>query len=178
MDLVGAVPKESTLAVVGATGAIGKTCAKMLSPQFASTLLVGRDMERTQTVADELERATATTNVQDLKSADIIITVTSAGADLIFPEHLKQGAIVCDVARPRDVSVKVAKERPDVLVIEGGVVSVPGDVNFRISFGFPKKPFPKKQSIEHALPVKADEKQASHWKRQLSWLTGADQEPK
>lgn len=139
MDLVGAVPKESTLAVVGATGAIGKTCAKMLSPQFASTLLVGRDMERTQTVADELERATATTNVQDLKSADIIITVTSAGADLIFPEHLKQGAIVCDVARPRDVSVKVAKERPDVLVIEGGVVSVPGDVNFRISFGFPEK---------------------------------------
>jgi predicted amino acid dehydrogenase len=96
-------------------------------------------MERTQTVADELERATATTNVQDLKSADIIITVTSAGADLIFPEHLKQGAIVCDVARPRDVSVKVAKERPDVLVIEGGVVSVPGDVNFRISFGFPEK---------------------------------------
>jgi len=47
--------------------------------------------------------------------------------------------VVCDVARPRDVSVRVAKERPDVLVIEGGVVSVPGDVDFGMTFGFPPK---------------------------------------
>ena len=47
--------------------------------------------------------------------------------------------MVCDVARPRDVSVRVAKERKDVLVIEGGVVSVPGDVNFNFEFGFPAK---------------------------------------
>jgi hypothetical protein len=32
----------------------------------------------------------------------------------------------------------VAQERPDVLVIEGGVVEVPGDVKFGIDFGFPK----------------------------------------
>jgi len=43
------------------------------------------------------------------------------------------------VARPRDVSVKVASERPDVLVIEGGVVEVPGDVVFNFNFGFPPK---------------------------------------
>jgi predicted amino acid dehydrogenase len=47
--------------------------------------------------------------------------------------------VVCDVARPRDVSVQVAKERDDVLVIEGGVVAVPGDVNFNFNFGFPEK---------------------------------------
>ncbi|HZH97861.1 MAG TPA: hypothetical protein VEX38_02725, partial [Fimbriimonadaceae bacterium] len=49
------------------------------------------------------------------------------------------GSVVCDVARPRDVSVRVAKERPDVLVLEGGVVSVPGDVQFKLDFGFPPK---------------------------------------
>lgn len=138
-ELVGIDPEEAVLGVVGATGSIGKTCAKILAPAFESTLLIGRDMERTQLVADDLVRAEATTNVADLKKADVIITVTSAGADLIFPEHLKKGAIVCDVARPRDVSGKVAAERPDVLVIEGGVVKVPGDVNFRIEFGFPEK---------------------------------------
>jgi fatty aldehyde-generating acyl-ACP reductase len=138
-DLVGIKPSEATLGVVGATGSIGKTCARIMAPQFAATVVIGRDAERTQAVADELPRSKATTNVADLKACDIIITVTSAGADLIFPEHLKPGAIVCDVARPRDVSVKVAKERPDVLVIEGGVVKVPGDVDFRISFGFPEK---------------------------------------
>jgi predicted amino acid dehydrogenase len=58
---------------------------------------------------------------------------------VILPEHLKSGAVVCDVARPRDVSVRVAKERKDVLVIEGGVVAVPGDVDFRFDFGFPAK---------------------------------------
>jgi hypothetical protein len=36
------------------------------------------------------------------------------------------------------VSTRVAQERPDVLVIEGGVVEVPGDVKFGIDFGFPK----------------------------------------
>ena len=67
------------------------------------------------------------------------MTVSSAGKELELPQHLRPGAIVCDVARPRDVSTRVAKERPDVLVIEGGVISVPGDVKFNFNFGFPPK---------------------------------------
>ncbi len=46
---------------------------------------------------------------------------------------------MCDVARPRDVSTKVAETRDDVLVIEGGIVEVPGDVNFNFDFGFPPR---------------------------------------
>ncbi|HOF87975.1 MAG TPA: shikimate dehydrogenase, partial [Armatimonadota bacterium] len=74
-----------------------------------------------------------------LPRADIIITVTSAVEAVIEPRHLKPGAVVCDVSRPRDVSVRVARERDDVLVIEGGVVSVPGDVEFHFNFGFPPR---------------------------------------
>jgi len=81
----------------------------------------------------------ATTDVSRIREADAIITVTSSDAAIIMPEHLKPGAIICDVARPRDVSVRVAKERKDILVIEGGVVAVPGDVNFNFNFGFPEK---------------------------------------
>ncbi|MBI1333944.1 MAG: shikimate dehydrogenase [Armatimonadetes bacterium] len=138
-DIIGVRPESSVLAVVGATGSIGRTCARMLSPHFSRSIVVGRDPERTQAVADECARAEASVDVASIKAADLVITVTSAGADLIFPEHLKPGAIICDVARPRDVSVKVAKERPDVLVIEGGVVAVPGNVDFGMSFGFPPK---------------------------------------
>jgi predicted amino acid dehydrogenase len=59
---------------------------------------------------------------------------------VIEPEYLKPGCVVCDVARPRDVSVRVAKERDDVLVIEGGVVAVPGpNADFHFHFGFPPK---------------------------------------
>lgn len=130
---------SSTLAVVGATGSIGKTCARVLAPKVAQTVLVGRDASKTQEFAGELKSARASTDPADLREADVVITVSSAGREIVFPEHLKPGAVVVDVARPRDVSVRVANERPDVLVIEGGVVKVPGDVNFNFNFGFPPK---------------------------------------
>lgn len=130
---------NATLAIVGATGSIGRTCAKVLSRSFGRTIVIGRDLERTQALAGELPNATASVDVSDVRHADAIITVSSAGKELILPEHLKPGAVVCDVARPRDVSVRVSKERPDVLVIEGGVVKVPGDVEFNFNFGFPDK---------------------------------------
>jgi len=134
------VPSEATLAVVGATGSIGRTCALIMAPSFRRTILVGRDFERTRAVAAEVGAdAEATTDPNRIREADVVITVTSAGAALIQPEMLKPGAVVCDVARPRDVSLRVARERNDVLVIEGGVVEVPGEVDFGFNFGFPPK---------------------------------------
>jgi predicted amino acid dehydrogenase len=70
-------------------------------------------------------------------TADLILTVTSATHTVIEPRHLKPGAVVLDVARPRDVSQRVMAQRDDVLVIEGGMVEVPGPVNFNFDFGFP-----------------------------------------
>jgi predicted amino acid dehydrogenase len=148
-DLLGTPMSEATVAVVGATGSIGRTSALLLAPDVARLVLVGRDLERLEPVAQaarELVRPGASVSVTDdiaagLRDADVVVTVTAAAGAIILPEHLKPGAVVCDVARPRDVSVRVARERGgDVLVIEGGVVSVPGpDVDFRFNFGFPAK---------------------------------------
>ncbi|MCW5936055.1 MAG: hypothetical protein KIT11_01950 [Fimbriimonadaceae bacterium] len=135
---VGVQPCEATLAVVGATGSIGNACARVLAPNFAKTWLVGRDEARTQAVADQIPGSHATVDLDVLRHADAVVTVTSAGGAIVEPHHLKSGAVVCDVSRPRDVSVKVAEKRPDVLVIEGGVVKVPGAVDFGFDFGFPK----------------------------------------
>jgi fatty aldehyde-generating acyl-ACP reductase len=80
------------------------------------------------------------TDVHDgIVGADIVCSATSAVKAIIQPADLKSGCVVCDVARPRDVSARVAKERDDVLVIDGGVVAVPGDVEFNFNFGFPPK---------------------------------------
>ncbi len=127
--------------VVGATGTIGKTCAQMLAADCAELVLVGRR----QTALDRVSELCAGRGAQVQTSvdmtaiydADLILTVTSAVHAVIEPRHLKPGAVVCDVARPRDVSGKVAAERDDVLVIEGGMVAVPGPVNFNFDFGFP-----------------------------------------
>lgn len=137
--LVGIDPAQSKLAVVGATGSIGKTCAELLSKQFSSTLLIGRDLERTEQALATVERGEATVDIRRLQEAHVVVTVTSSESAIVEPEHLMPCAVVCDVSRPRDVSVRVQKERPDVLVIEGGVVRVPGEVNFGFDFGFPPK---------------------------------------
>ena len=134
--LVGIDLPNATLAVVGATGSIGKTCARILSRDFGRTILIGRDLERTAAVAAEIPNAEATIEIARIREADAVVTVSSAGKELVLPEHLKPGAVVCDVARPRDVSVRVSKERPDVLALEGGVVRVPGEVDFNFDFGF------------------------------------------
>jgi predicted amino acid dehydrogenase len=73
-----------------------------------------------------------------LRHTQLILTVTSAIHDVIRPEYLQAGAVVCDVARPRDVSAMVAAARNDILVIDGGMVDVPGPVDFHFNFGFPQ----------------------------------------
>ncbi|WIV12096.1 aminotransferase class III-fold pyridoxal phosphate-dependent enzyme [Proteiniborus sp. MB09-C3] len=72
---------------------------------------------------------------RDLLLADIVISATSSVARIIRPEHLKQGAIVCDMSRPRNVSEDVELLRPDVLVIEGGVIEIPGRPSLGVNVG-------------------------------------------
>lgn len=135
--------EKATVAVVGAAGSIGRTCALILGRQIPHVNLIGRNLEPLNKVAAEIaDQTDAETKIftevgPGLRNADIIVTVTSAVDAVIHPSDLKSGAVVCDVARPRDVSVKVIKERDDVLVIEGGVVKVPGNPEFNFNFGFP-----------------------------------------
>jgi predicted amino acid dehydrogenase len=135
--------QDATVAVVGASGAIGKTCAQLLAIECAQLVLVGRRLDAVEAVRELCQgkgaEVSATTEMNALYKADLILTVTSALHAVIEPKHLKPGAVVCDVARPRDVSKQVAAERDDVLVIEGGMIEVPGPVNFHFNFGFPPK---------------------------------------
>ncbi len=135
--------KKATVVILGATGSIGRVCAMMLAGEVRNMTLVARDERKLEDLAGKIlydtglaAKVTAETK-KALGSGDIIITVTSAVDTVVEPEDLKAGAVVCDVARPRDVSKRVAEVRQDVLVIEGGVVEVPGDVNFNLNFGFP-----------------------------------------
>ena len=68
--------------------------------------------------------------------ADIVVTATSSIEALIDPFCLKPGAIICDVSRPPNVSETITELRPDVLVLDGGVVEVPGRPDLGWNFGF------------------------------------------
>ena len=68
----------------------------------------------------------------------MIVTCTTSGGGILRPEALKSGCVICDVAVPHDVCREVAQLRPDVLVLEGGVVEAPGEARFNFDFGFPE----------------------------------------
>ncbi len=137
------IPLESaTVAVVGATGTIGKVCAELLADAVGELYLVGRRVDALEALREKISetsraRLRISTSMESLSRANLILTVTSAVHDVIKPEHLQPGSVVCDVARPRDVSAMVASARNDILVIDGGMVNVPGPVDFHFNFGFP-----------------------------------------
>lgn len=137
--------EAAEVAVVGATGSIGRACALIMAGEARQLTLVGRDEGKLERLAREVLTETgvsaqiSTDIKKSLPSADVVITVSSAVEAIIEPEDLKSGAVVCDVARPRDVSARVAEARDDVLVMEGGVVEVPGDVDFGLDWGYPPR---------------------------------------
>lgn len=133
---------NATAAVVGATGAIGRVCAELLAGEVGRLLLIARDRTRLEDLrarlkADARAELVISTEMSALADAQLILTVTSAVHQVIRPEHIQPGSIICDVARPRDVSAMLATARDDILVIDGGMVDVPGRVDFHFNFGFP-----------------------------------------
>ncbi|BAD39753.1 aminotransferase class III-fold pyridoxal phosphate-dependent enzyme [Symbiobacterium thermophilum] len=183
---------EATVAVVGATGAIGRATAILLAEGVGRVVLIGNparpeasrrrllkvagdivahlaDLIREgypfapgtlgarlqemgplpepvaepgawEALALALEQAGAlriTTDIDAaLPEADLVLTATSSAEDLVTPANLKFGAVVCDISRPPNVSRAVKEARPDVLVIDGGVVEVPGRPDLGWNFGF------------------------------------------
>jgi fatty aldehyde-generating acyl-ACP reductase len=142
--------RTATAAVVGATGAIGRVCAELLADDVERLYLIGRRQDALEELRARLKVQAGTlrpgsaqveiivsTKMDVLAEAQLILTVTSAIHDVLRPEFLLPGSVVCDVARPRDVSAMVAATRDDILVIDGGMVDVPGPADFHFNFGFP-----------------------------------------
>jgi fatty aldehyde-generating acyl-ACP reductase len=128
--------EESTAAVIGATGSIGAACVRLIAPRVRHVIMVARNHTRLakfhDSIKDELPCSSSfTTDIsQAVRRSQLILTATSSTQDVIEPEDLQTGAVVCELSLPHDVSRRVAVERPDVLVAEGGNMLVPGNVRF------------------------------------------------
>ncbi|MCR4400450.1 MAG: aminotransferase class III-fold pyridoxal phosphate-dependent enzyme [Syntrophomonadaceae bacterium] len=71
-----------------------------------------------------------------LRDADVVLAASNSPGYLVYPHMLKAGAVVCDIARPADVSPAVNAQRPDVLVLEGGLVQLPDGISFGPNMGY------------------------------------------
>jgi predicted amino acid dehydrogenase len=58
--------------------------------------------------------------------ADVVVTATSFPGRSLDDDVLPRGALVCDISRPRSVAESIVQRRPDVRVIDGGLVALPG----------------------------------------------------
>ncbi len=125
--------------VVGATGAIGSVCARLLalasdelwlvSPETAKLLALKKDIEREHPRAVVHAAATPGNHLRDM---DVIVTATSgAGKRVLDIMDVKPGCVITDVARPLDLSAEDVAKRPDVLVVESGEIELPGEVRMR-----------------------------------------------
>ncbi|WP_416398617.1 aminotransferase class III-fold pyridoxal phosphate-dependent enzyme [Allohahella sp. A8] len=165
--------RECSIAIVGATGAIGRAMALLLAPlvrrlylignpasssasmtrmiQIGEEIVAGRHdlsqtfafakgplqsqielLGRAESLRDRvlaLEQSGALVLTSDwsegLPHADVIVTATNSPDAAIGPDQPAQGAIICDISRPSNVSRDMATQRPDVFVYDGGVVQLP-----------------------------------------------------
>ncbi|MBV9946299.1 MAG: aminotransferase class III-fold pyridoxal phosphate-dependent enzyme [Myxococcales bacterium] len=66
--------------------------------------------------------------------SDQIFLVTSSPKELVHSRMVRSGSVVCDLSRPPNVSPDLAN-RDDVIVIDGGIVEVPGQPDLGFHFG-------------------------------------------
>lgn len=130
------------IAIVGASGSVGSCGVRLLAedPLGTDLTLVARGAGRLEELAAEVRgtglQVRTSTSIDDIRDADLVLVLTSATDALVRAEHLKRGAIVLDDTQPRNTDGALQHERPDVLVVDGGIAAVPG-VELRGDIGLP-----------------------------------------
>jgi acetylornithine/succinyldiaminopimelate/putrescine aminotransferase/predicted amino acid dehydrogenase len=183
--------KQANVAVVGASGSIGRALALLLAEHVGSLTLIARpgpvglmrlrkvafdivayltahirysrrqptnaiteflysydreellnDPQVCNRAARDLEQEGLLVLVADsggsLRNVDVIATATSSVNGILTGEMLAPGTVVCEISRPFNVSKEVHLTRPDVLVIDGGLVVAPEGQELGLHLGLPQ----------------------------------------
>ncbi len=141
----GKILKAKTM-VVGATGAVGEICCRLLAKAFQEVHMVGRNMakllallESINAESPEVDFHISTNAEKYLGEMDVIVTASSGARKNIDIMKVKPGCIITDVTLPLIFSPEDAAKRPDVLIIKSGEVLLPGK-NVRMKdIGLPPK---------------------------------------
>jgi predicted amino acid dehydrogenase len=124
------IDASTTVAIAGFPGTLATGIAELLSGS-TRLVLVGEGRKPMERIAERLRVESgggASIEVADdagesVKSADFVLGASSTGGGLA-PYALLDGAVVIDVAEPRDLPRSVAR-RARILVVDGENVSVP-----------------------------------------------------
>jgi predicted amino acid dehydrogenase len=132
--------------VIGATGAIGSACSRLLAQAVDEVFLVSIESSKLLSLKESILKDTpgarlhvAVKSDEFLPDMDMIVTATSgAGKKVLDITRVKPGCVITDVARPLDLPPSEVAKRPDVLVIESGEIQLPGTSIRMRNIGLPK----------------------------------------
>jgi predicted amino acid dehydrogenase len=131
--------------VIGATGAVGSVCARLLATAFEEVYMVDTHDAKLLSLRESMLNEIKDVNVhittrsdRFLDDMDVIVTASSAGPDeeILDMEKVKPGCVITDVNRPLNFTIKDAKRRPDVLIIASGEIALPGEPEMK-NIGLP-----------------------------------------
>lgn len=145
LRLLPLLPANPHIAFVGATGSVGGCVVRLAVEDdlAAEVTLVARNRRRLNELRDAVRArrpATAvhaTVDIDDIRHADLVVVMTSSATALVTADHLKPGAIVLDDTQPRNTDPAILDQRPDVLVVDGGMARVEG-LEVRADVGVPQ----------------------------------------
>ncbi|MBF0302857.1 MAG: dehydrogenase [Desulfamplus sp.] len=120
--------------VIGATGAVGSICARLLATAFEEVYLVSRNMAKLLTIQEtiQMENPDVIVNVSTMADTnidimDVIVTASSSAEKPFDIMRVKPGCVITDITRPMIFSEEEAAKRQDVLIITGGEILLPGN---------------------------------------------------
>jgi predicted amino acid dehydrogenase len=123
--------RSGRVAVIGATGSVGSTVAKMVARHRDADelVLIARNEHRLDAMRCNLSGrgvlVRSSTDTHAARSADVVVLLTAAAHSVLRSEHLGEGAVVVDATQPRNTTVELARERRDVRILDGGIVAIP-----------------------------------------------------
>lgn len=135
---VGLELKDCTVAVVGAAGLVGSLVSKLLAERVGRLILVDRRVKVLNELGEELTKQTKapillSKGLSLSQKADIIVAATNAISAVLSQADLPAGTLIIDDSRPTSTPLDLMEQRPDIVVVEGGVGHLAG---MRCSFDF------------------------------------------
>lgn len=134
---------SETVVVVGATGSVGSAVSMHLAKKWKNILLVGRNDKKLEELRGNIYDIVPSANIcitkdlSQIKKGKIVIVLTSSASkeSLIKPEWYAKNALIYDDTQPRETSEELQLLRPDLIIIDGGVVETLG-IDYGIDIGF------------------------------------------
>lgn len=134
------------IAVVGATGSIGKAVSSLLNDSLPNELIiVGKNEERTNNIGQELENSkerkslklVSSTTISDIKKSEVIVVTTSATGAVINEDLISNAKLIYDVTQPKNTP-KHIQQSEKVTFIDGGLIKLPPNIKITLDIGLPK----------------------------------------